>query len=153
MATDDDRGQDYKLERYKYILQQISFLNENTFRKLTFYKALLTAILGAMVALFVGRGELGIDAETAKVGLQGLVWLLGLVTLFILLSIGAGVLSWFDYRHDEADLLDEEVHQGYRKRPQWKNCWRWYEFHFAIIAVIVFVAVWFFVARQVLPML
>lgn len=148
---DGGRGHDYKLERYKFLLQQISFLNENAFRTLTLYQTLAAGILGAGVGLFVGRSELGIDAATARLGLRALIGLLGLVTLFVVLSIGAGVASWVDYRKEEADLLDAEIAPGFRERPKLGNLWRWYETLFAMTAIVVFLAVWGFVESRIIP--
>jgi hypothetical protein len=149
--SDSRGGHDYKLERYKFLLEQISFVNENSFRMLTLYQTLATAILGAGVALFVGRSELGIDPETARLGLRSLIGLLLLVTLFVVLSIGAGLVTWIDYRNEEADLLNNEVAPGFRERPKLRNIWRWYESQFALAPVVVFLAVWAFVELFIIP--
>ena len=52
-ATPDDPAINFKLERYKYILGQINFLNENLHKYLTLFQTLATAIVSAAVAVFV----------------------------------------------------------------------------------------------------
>ena len=73
-TTKDDnmRATEFKLERYKYILQQLNLLNDNHHNNLTLFQTLSMAVLGAGVGLFVAWRELKIDAETARVGLRGL---------------------------------------------------------------------------------
>ena len=41
-----NRGSEFKLERYKYVLQQLNSLNENHHKYLTLYQTLMTAVIG-----------------------------------------------------------------------------------------------------------
>lgn len=129
---------DFKLERYKYILQQIHFLNENIHKHLALFQGLSTVILGGIVAIFVNWKKLGIDAETAQTGIYALLGLLCLLALFVILYVFSGIFSWLDYREEEADLLDEMVAIGYRARPKVKNLWRWHE-SWLVVSIVVFV--------------
>jgi hypothetical protein len=45
---------EFKLERYKYILNEIHFLNENIHKYLSLFQTLATAVAGGAAAIFVG---------------------------------------------------------------------------------------------------
>lgn len=66
----DDPAAGFKLERYKYILGQIQFLNDSLHKYLTLFQTLATAILSAGVAVFVGWQKLGVTAEVARLGIR-----------------------------------------------------------------------------------
>ena len=153
MAINEGRsvGGEYRLERYRYILRQIEFLNASTFRALTLYQGLASAIVGAAVALFVGWREAGADAETARMALRALVGLLGLVTAFVVATLLIGVASWVDARGEEVDLLNAKVLPGYRRRPWLRAAWRWYKTVIVVASLAFFVVSWFFVERIAIP--
>jgi hypothetical protein len=116
MAKEQEKEQSisFKLERYKFILQEIHALNENVHRYLTLYQTLATTIIGAGILVFVNWKGFGITADLAKVGMQALVGLLVILSIFIVIQIVAGIFSWMDYRDEEVKLLDEVVKKGYR---------------------------------------
>src|SRR5208337_2327643 len=96
---------DFKLERYKFLLQQINLLNENAHRQLTLYQSLATAVIGAGVLLFLKWREWKLDAADARLATRALLGLLGILTLFVVASIVVGVVSWLDFRREEAEFL------------------------------------------------
>jgi hypothetical protein len=147
------RKDDYKLERYKYILQQLNVLNENVHKYLSLYQTLVTAIGGGCIAIFVSWKNLQIDAATAKVGIRGLLGMFMLLTIYILFSIIAGIVSWIDYRREEVELLDQEVEKGYRKPPKEANFWRWSETYLLLFLLITMIIVCLFVEYRLLPLL
>ncbi len=142
---------DFKLERYKYILQEIHTLNDNIHKYLTLFQTLATAVIGAGVLIFVSWQELKISAETARVGIQGLLGLLIILTLFVILSILVGVFSWLDYRREEVELLNEVIEPGFRKAPRIKNFWRWYETYIILFIIIIVSVIYFYVQNQIIP--
>jgi hypothetical protein len=150
---DSEPGKDFKLERYKYILQQIHTLNENLYRYLALFQTLATAIVGGGVAVLVSWQNLKVSAEVARVGIRGLLGLLIILTLFLIINVIIGVLSWFDYRQDEVKLLDEVIGSQYRKLPKAGNWWRWYETYFVIFLILVMIAVYTFTQTQVIPLI
>lgn len=149
----NDQGKEFKLEHYKYILQQIHTLNENLYRYLALFQALATAIIGGGVAVLVSWQNLKVGAKVARVGIHGLLGLLIILTLFLIANVIIGVLSWFDYRQDEVKLLDEVIGYQYRKPPKFKNWWRWYETYFVIFLILVMIAVFIFTETQVIPLI
>lgn len=144
---------EYKIERYKYILQQLSNLNENVHKYLSLYQTLATAITGGCIAVFVSWKTLQINAEVAKVGIRGLLGLFIILTIYILFSIIVGIISWIDYRKEEVELLDREVEIGFRKPPKEINFWRWSESYLIAFLLIVLIVVYVFVEYKVLPLI
>lgn len=118
---------DFELERYKYILTEIRALNENLHKYLTLFQSLVTILVGSGVYIFFSFQKKEIAAAHARVGLEGVKYLLLISAAFILLSMISGILAWRDYRKEESELLDKVVAKGFRKMPTFKNFWRWYE--------------------------
>ena len=50
-----------------------------------------------------------------------------MIAAFAVLLIIVGVLNWLDYRREECELTDAAVRPGFRKPPQPRNFFRWYE--------------------------
>lgn len=130
MTPEESTSNAFKVERYKFILQQLDSLNQNHHRYLALFQTLITAVISAGVALFVGWRELKLDPEAARIGLRGLFGLVFVLTVFLCFSTVAGAFSWFDFRNEEVDLLTNEVGPDFRKRPTMKNLWRWPELYF-----------------------
>lgn len=148
-----NKAADFKLERYKYILQQLHSLNENTHKYLTLFQSLTTAVIGGAALIFVSWKQLQIDAGTARVGVIAMLWLLVILAVFVVFSILSNVLSWYDYRKEEVKILDEEVESGFREPPRWKNFYRWNETYLMIFIIFVIVAIFAFVYSRVLPLI
>lgn len=142
---------DFKLERYKFILQQLNSLNEGTHKYITLFQTLTTAILGVGIAIFMAWRELKIDASTAQLGIRAILGLFTIMTLFVVFSIIFNAFSWMDYRNEEVKLLSKEVKENFRQLPSWKNAWRWNETYFAIFLLIILFAVWIFSEYWVIP--
>lgn len=141
---------EFKLERYKYILQEIRSLNENTHKYLTLFQTLATLIVGGGVGVFVGWKNLHINADVAIAAINGLLILLIVLALFVITSIVAGIVSWFDYRNEEVELLDQ-VQPGFRKKPSLRNLWRWNETYMMVFVIMVVVFTCVYVESQIIP--
>ena len=147
------KSEDFKLERYKFILQEIHFLNENIHKYLALFQALATGVISAGVAVFVSWQKLNISVDTARMAIYGLLGLVVFLAFFVILFILAGMFSWFDYRKEEVELLDKAVGKGFRSAPKLGNLWRWYE-TYLILFIIVFVVVMFvFTTGQIIPLI
>lgn len=149
----NDKSAEFQLEYYKYILQQLQFLNENTHKYLTLFQTLATAVIGGGVLIFISWKQVNIDAGMAKVGINGLLWLFMILGVFVVFSIISNVLSWYDYRHEEVKLLKKEVGAEFRKAPRWRNLYRWNETYLLIFIIAVIITVVAFVKGQVLPLI
>lgn len=150
---DSEKGKEFKLERYKYILQELRSLNEHVYKYLTLFQSLATAIVVGGVGVFVSWQSLKISADVARIGIQGLLGLLIILALFVLISIIAGMFSWVDYRKEEVKLLDEVVTPGYRKAPKLRNFWRWSETYVLLFIIIITITIALFVENQVVPLI
>jgi hypothetical protein len=140
-----------KMERYKYILQQLQMLNDNSHKYLTLFQTLATFIVGGGTYLFVSWRSFHISPAVARTSMQGLVGLLILMTLFIIVSLASGISSWFDYRKAELKMLDEEVGVGFRNAPRLRDWWRWYEVHMMIFIFLIVLFIVIFVETQIIP--
>lgn len=143
----------FVLERYKYILQQINAVNESAHRYLAVYQSLTTAVATAGVALFVGYGNLGITVKAAKSGLVALMLLESLIAGFSVLLILSGVLSWYDYRKEECALTDRYIHPGFRDKPRWANFFRWHETYIVLFMITSTASMWILVLDILIPLL
>ena len=148
-----NKSEEFKLERYKYILEELRSLNENVHKYLTLFQSLATLIIGGGVGVFVSWQSLKITAAMAKVSIQGLVGMLIILAVFAMISIIAGMISWFDYRKEEVALLDDAIERGYRRTPKWGNFWRWSETYVLLFIVIMTIIISWFVENQVIPLI
>ncbi|GGL07723.1 hypothetical protein [Planomonospora parontospora] len=148
---DTDLIKEFGLERYRYILHQISALNDNAYKFLGIYQTLATTIIGVALALFVGYRQWQINPATAKAGIIGLLCLETAVAAFTILLIITGILSWIDYRREEVDLTNRLVHQGFRNLPRMKNSWRWYETYIIGFIAASTLFMWFYAIELILP--
>jgi hypothetical protein len=136
------QGNEFRLERYKYILQQIHTVNENVYRFLAIYQALAVALVSGGLTLFVGYRRWNISALVARDGIVGLLVLLTMVAGFTALLVVIGILNWLDYRREECELTDVAVYRGFRKPPSTRNFFRWYETYILLFIVGSAVSLW-----------
>ncbi|MGX1675184.1 hypothetical protein [Streptomyces sp. NPDC055400] len=142
---------EFALERYRYVLQQIHTVNENAHRFLALYQTLATALVSAALVLFVGYRKWGLDPATARGGVIGLLVLVTLVAAFTALLITVGALAWLDYRNEECDITDELIGSNFRKRPRPGNFLRWYETYVVLFILVSVLTMWMIAAFLLLP--
>ncbi|MFD9936119.1 hypothetical protein ACFWZ6_23660 [Streptomyces massasporeus] len=142
---------EFALERYRYVLQQIHAVNENAHRFLAIYQTLATALVTAALALFVGYRKWDLGAATARGGVIGLLTLVTMVAAFTSTLIVVGALAWLDYRNEECDITDEVVGPGFRKRPRPGNFLRWYETYVLLFILVSVITTWVLAASFLLP--
>ncbi|CAM5552047.1 hypothetical protein [Streptomyces afghaniensis 772] [Streptomyces afghaniensis] len=142
---------EFALERYRYVLQQIHAVNENAHRFLAIYQTLATALVSAALALFVGYRKWDLAPATARGGVIGLLTLATVVAAFTGTLIVVGALAWLDYRNEECDITDEVVGPGFRKRPRPGNFLRWYETYVLLFILVSVITMWVLAALFLLP--
>ncbi|MEU7716346.1 hypothetical protein ACGF5H_01430 [Micromonospora chalcea] len=150
-APTETQWSEFEVERYKFILQQLHFTNENVHRFLAIYQTLATSLAAAGVALFTGYQKLGLTAEDARSALVAIMTLISMVAAYTILQVLVGVASWFDYRLEECELTDKTVRDGFRARPNWRNLYRWYETYTVLFILGTIVALWIFATTEILP--
>jgi hypothetical protein len=144
-------ARDFKLERYRYILQQLHAVNENVYRFVAIYQTIATALVGAGLALFVGYRDWGLSAGTARSGIVALLWLVTVVAAFTVLLVVIGVLNWIDYRREECELTDEVIRPGFRSPPRPRNFYRWYETYIVLFILLSIIVMWSYALSVLLP--
>lgn len=122
-----DRAQAFEVERYKFLLQQLHTVNENVYRFLAIYQTLATVLVGAALVLFVRYDEWRIEPGVARIGIVAILLLVTVIAAFTVLLIVIGVFTWLDYRREECELTEDAIRPGYRRPPDPRNFWRWYE--------------------------
>ncbi|MEV8057217.1 hypothetical protein AB0P37_11970 [Streptomyces antimycoticus] len=142
---------DFVLERYRYILQQIHAVNENAYRFLAIYQTIATALISAALALFVGYRKWGVSSDTARGGVIGLLTLTSMVAAFTATLIVVGVFAWLDYRNEECEITDEMIRIGFRKRPNPRNFYRWYETYVLLFILVSVIVMWALAGIFLLP--
>ncbi|MPY58488.1 hypothetical protein FNH08_15315 [Streptomyces spongiae] len=132
-------------------MQQINAVNENAHRFLAIYQTLVTTLMGAALALFVGYHKWQIQPATARGGVIGLMALVTVVAAFTATLIVVGALAWLDYRNEECDITDELVGTGFRERPRPSNLFRWYETYVLLFILVSVVTMWCLAGFFLLP--
>ena len=94
------------LERYKFILNEITNLNCNVNKYINIFQLISTAIIGGGVAVFLSWKSLGFAAINAIKLIEALKNLLIVITLFFIALIIVSIFSWFDFRNEETDLVN-----------------------------------------------
>ncbi len=146
-----DRAQAFEVERYKFLLQQLHTVNENVYRFLAIYQTLATVLVGAALTLFVRWDEWKIERGIAQIGIVSILLLVTVIAAFTVLLIVIGVFTWLDYRREECALTEEAVRPGYRKAPEPRNFWRWYETYILLFIVGSVGFMWLGAAFVLLP--
>jgi hypothetical protein len=141
-ATSSTEASSIVVERYKYILQQIRTTNENVARFLAIYQTTITALVAAALALFVNYPTWKIAPDLARTGLRGLLLLATAVAAFTILMIVVGALSWLEYRKEECELTQKYLPSSFRRPPQMRNFYRWYETYVLLFVICSTVALW-----------
>jgi hypothetical protein len=151
LGSGSDAVAQFRLERYKYILQQTNQANESTYRYLGLYQALAVTLGGAMLGLFAGYKKWGIESHIARIGVVGLMGMLTVVAGFAILMVVVGVFSWIDYRREECEFTDKYVHVGFRSPPRLRNFVRWHETYVVLLILLTVVLIWIYVVSAILP--
>ncbi|WP_246296196.1 hypothetical protein OG879_11565 [Streptomyces caniferus] len=142
---------EFALERYRYILQQIHAVNENAYRFLAIYQTLATTLVGAALTLFVGYRKWEVTPATARGGVIGILILVTMAAAFTVMLIVVGAVAWLDYRNEECDVTDEMVGPGFRKRPRPGNLLRWYETYVLLFIIVSMITMWILAESFILP--
>lgn len=149
--NDPEVVKDFALERYRYLLQEIHTVNENVHKFLAIYQSLMTALVGAGLALFLGYRRWGIAPGTARAGVLAVLWLATAVAAFTFLLILTGMLSWLDYRREECELTDRLVYPGFREPSRIANFYRWYETYILVFILLSVGLLWILALTWLLP--
>lgn len=128
---------EFEIERYKFILGEISNLNSNYHTYLNLYQKLTTIIVGGLILIFINWKKLSIPIKVVVLGVKACYALQIIISLFIIFVILSGIFSWFDYRKEEVELLNSISISHNRSLPNFRNFWRWHETYTIIFILAV----------------
>ncbi|OJF13981.1 hypothetical protein [Couchioplanes caeruleus] len=73
------------------------------------------------------------------------------IALFTIMLIVVGAFTWLDYRREECELTETAVRPGFRRSPQPRNFWRWYETWIVGFIAVSILFMWAGAATIVVP--
>jgi hypothetical protein len=135
-------AEDFKIERYRHINGQLAALNDGVHKYLLFYQTLAAAIIAGVATFIVSAPEHGVAPVISNKIIRAAGWLLLLGGLFTAVLVASSILSWFDYRKEECELLDQCVATGWRSKPKARNFWRWPEIWILLLMVLATLFLW-----------
>jgi hypothetical protein len=103
--------------------------------------AVFPAFASAVIALKLGDKGVESNLRAFSNIALGFISVFTLTSLFIVASVLADVASWFDYRKEEV-LLVGMMGGDFRKGPNIRNFWRWYETYLIAFVVISVATTW-----------
>lgn len=136
LIENNDLKNQMAVERYKFILEKIKFLDTTYNTNFNHVSKIITAVIGFMITvLMVGiEKKFGINTVTIAMELSTLL-VGGTAFFFSLLSISS-LFSWFDYRKEEVKLHQQlNINIG-REEPEWKGLIRWHETHLITLLLL-----------------
>ncbi|WP_281544672.1 hypothetical protein [Grimontia sp. SpTr1] len=141
MKEKNSTSQQLAVERYKFILDKIKYLDgihNSSFSYLQKSTILMTtSITGVLLALIEGKIEL----KTANLAIASAGLISSIIILFLILTSLAVIFSWLDYREEEVELLEKVECDIGRKKPiiGFKKVMRWSETHLIILLSVMLV--------------
>lgn len=146
----------FKLERYRYILDQKKNLNLNVFRYLTVFQTISSSLVAGAIFILINYGDQKINIAITKLSIRGIYGLILVLTVFVIISILAGVYSWADYRKEEEEIWSEfsaDTRPYINDEAIFKNFWRWYETYIILFILITAIAIYVFFEAYLLKLI
>lgn len=121
------------VERYKFILDKIKYLDSlHQTHFAVIYKLLTALITFVVVVVFAGIEE-KIKPNTVEFSIRASGLILVFTCMFFLAMSRAILSSWQDYRKEEVNLLSKIDTKVERDLPSEKISWRWNEVQFMVL--------------------
>ncbi|WP_370417012.1 hypothetical protein AB9Q29_000030 (plasmid) [Pantoea vagans] len=123
---------DFLIEKYKYILMRRNDLNSNTFKIITLYQVICFAFGASFYQVYASDLK-----KTLKIMFcDGLVLFFSISTMFIIMMLIGGVISWLNYKKEEREII-EKLGIEHEKHKGSINFMYWYETYIIILAVAI----------------
>jgi hypothetical protein len=116
-------------------------LNENTHRHTKYLLTLFPTLASAALALKYGVGGLQLPAQVVPILILAILVVLTMVSVFSIVSVMSDLMSWLDYRSEEANLI-KSMGGTFRSLPKFRNFWRWYETYLIFFIVFYLICCW-----------
>jgi hypothetical protein len=139
--------ENFKLEKYKYILARKQSLNEATFKITAIYQVAIAALGIAQYNIIVMLKANSITLEVASLSSFCLIVMLAILTTLIMALLIGGILAWLKYRYDESDI-ERDVFGKSRTPVKLASSFTWYETYILLTVLLVFlVCLWAYFER------
>ena len=132
--------QQARMERYKFILSELTRLSENTHKHTRYLLTIFPAFASLIIALKFGERGLDVKFISKIAGMFMIVFTMA--SGFVVVSVLADIASWIDYRKEEVALINR-MGGNFRKPPKLRNFWRWYETYLITFIVTCLAAAWY----------
>ncbi len=144
--------ENFKLEKYKYILARKQSLNEATFKITAIYQVAIAALGLAQYNVMAMLKVSSITLDVASLSSLCLIVMLAILTVLIVALLIGGILAWLKYRYDESEI-EREVFGVSRPSVKLASILTWYETYIILTVVLVFfVCLWAYFQR-LMPLL
>lgn len=138
-------GEDFLVEKYKYVLSRKTQLNEVTFKLIALFQVVVFALCFAFYNIYATYKNGVLSKELASLFCTSIIILHIAFSMLIVIMIIGGVFSWLKYRRDENDLI-KKVFNEVRDKIAIISIFSWYETYavlFIIALGIYFVSVYY----------
>jgi hypothetical protein len=127
------------LERYKYLLSKIQFLDSSLYKNIDFASKFIISACSVVFATIMAYKAEKIDLISLQLGLLSISYIISFVCIIFVAITVSILLSWKDYRNEEVALLKKlDIDIG-RKPPTYNNFMRWTESWFIVGLLLIFV--------------
>ncbi|WP_157532728.1 hypothetical protein [Moritella dasanensis] len=120
------------VERYKFILEKIKYLDTQFNVNLSNLKKISIALIGVIISSIAALKDNKISLELTEFTIEVSSLILVFSCIFFIIMTDAIKKSWVDYRFDEVNLLNKVSCDLGRKYPSGKWKLHWSETHFLL---------------------
>lgn len=125
------------VERYKFILEKIKYLDTLHQSHISFIYKAVTALVSFMVLVLFTGLENKIEHGTVLFAIRFIGLSLVFICVVFLAMSKAVINSWIDYRLEEVELISQVDTVITRNPPTSKFKWRWNEAQFMILLLLI----------------
>ncbi len=133
---EDSCSETFLLERYKYILSQKQEANRISFKIGSLFQALLVPLVGLQLFIVREVTSQKLSSMLGRLASQIIFSTSMLISLFCIVMIVGGIISWVKYRDDEAEI-ELKVFGRKRPSPSLRDIFRWYE-TYIVLGIVSF---------------
>ncbi|MGR5240326.1 hypothetical protein ACPV36_05480 [Photobacterium damselae] len=126
-------------ERYKFILDKIKFLDSQYHQNLLLNIKILILLFGFVSAAIVAVNESKIEISTLIFSIKTAGIIILFSSIYFFLNTIVIMISWFDYRYEEVELLNKIGCDINRTLPKMTSIYRWSEFYYILFLIVLFV--------------
>ncbi|HCG7129691.1 TPA: hypothetical protein NJ327_002432 [Vibrio parahaemolyticus] len=123
------------VERYKYILEKIKFLDGNIYQNFNLSIKLITSLIAVLTASVISVSEGKISDVTFLLSIKFIFSILVFFSIYMLFTSISITLSWYDYRREEISLLNKVNCDINRSSPKLRSFFRWSETYYVIFMI------------------